>query len=269
MMPPEYYQQRLYAHRGAPAELPENTLESFQRALDIGVDAIETDVHMTADGHIILSHDPSALRMTGVTVRWSDISLTDTQRFDAGWGFIAADGSRPFSGQGNKVATFEAALVMFPDTVFNVDLKQHSPSMVGRMIALIGKHDAEHRVTLASFQLATLLKIRRQGYRGDTAMSQLEVAAFIATPLPVWKRLPYTASCVQVPVAAGPRWSGQANAWERGALRFDTRWFIDKCHAAGMRVDFWTINDQRECDRLLALGADGIMTDDPARVRRI
>jgi glycerophosphoryl diester phosphodiesterase len=246
---------RLYAHRGAPADAPENTLESFQRAIDIGVDAIETDVHMTQDGHVVICHDPSAKRMTGVDVRWQDISLVDAQRFDMGWGYVATDGSRPFSGQDVRIATLEEALQAFPTTLFNIDLKQNKPSMVKTVLELLRKHDAEQRVTLASFQAATLIEIRRRGYGGDTAMAQAEVAAFVATPLAIWRRLPFTARCAQVPVKAGP-------------LRLDSRWFIDKCHNVGMRVDFWTINDQAECERLFALGADGVMTDDPANVRR-
>ena len=57
--------RRLYAHRGASAELPENTMPAFERAVEIGVDALETDVHVTRDGRLVVSHDPTAARMTG------------------------------------------------------------------------------------------------------------------------------------------------------------------------------------------------------------
>ena len=56
----------VYAHRGASFELPENTLESFRLALDLGADAIETDAHMTRDGRIVLSHDATGERAAGV-----------------------------------------------------------------------------------------------------------------------------------------------------------------------------------------------------------
>ena len=58
--------RRLYAHRGASAERPENTMPAFERAIEVGVDAIETDVHLTRDGHLIVAHDETAARMTGV-----------------------------------------------------------------------------------------------------------------------------------------------------------------------------------------------------------
>ena len=67
---------RLYAHRGASAELPENTLPAFRRALEIpGVDALELDVHLTRDGHALVSHDEHASRMGGVDAHWRDLDL--------------------------------------------------------------------------------------------------------------------------------------------------------------------------------------------------
>ena len=56
--------RRLYAHRGASAEQPENTMPAFERAIEVGVDAIETDVHLTRDGHLIVSHDETAARQS-------------------------------------------------------------------------------------------------------------------------------------------------------------------------------------------------------------
>ncbi len=244
---------RLYAHRGASAEAPENTLPSFRRALEIGVDALELDVHMTRDGHPVVSHDPSAQRMAGVAARWKDVDLAQARAFDVGWGFVAPDGGRPFAGTGVKVTTFEELLVELPGVILNVDVKQASPSMVGPMLRLLRKHDAEHRVILASFQLRTLLEIRRRGYDGDTALSQPEVAALLCSPRALFARAPLTGGCAQIPTQVGP-------------ITLARRGFLDKCHALGMRVDFWTINDPAEARRLLDLGADGIMTDDPRAV---
>jgi len=244
---------RLYAHRGASAEAPENTLPSFRRALEIGVDALELDVHMTRDGHPIVSHDPTAQRMANVAARWKDLDLADARRLDLGWGFVAPDGGRPFAGQGIGVCTFEELLIELPEAVLNVDIKQTSPAMVPAMLRVLRKHKAEHRVTLASFELRTMLAVRRRGYDGDTALSQPEVAALLATPRALFARMPMTGGCAQLPTHVGP-------------IVLARRAFLAKCHALGMRVDFWTINDPAEARRLLDLGADGIMTDDPRAV---
>jgi glycerophosphoryl diester phosphodiesterase len=244
---------RLYAHRGASAELPENTLPAFERAVALGIRALELDVHLTRDGHPIVSHDPSALRMAGVDRAWRDLDLATAQALDVGRGFVAADGSRPHAGKAFRAPSLEELLRALPDVRLNIDVKQAAPPMVRPLLALLRRCKAEERVTLASFQQRTLLAIRRRGYAGETALGQAEVLALLALPARVLERLPFFGVAAQLPVSAGP-------------IRFDRRPFIDKCHALGIRVDFWTINDPDEARRLIALGADGIMTDDPARL---
>lgn len=250
---PHAHPRLLYAHRGAAVELPENTLAAFRRAVEIGVDAIETDVHMTRDGHVVISHDPSGERMANTTVRWCDVDLADARRLDLGWGHVAADGSRPHLGKGICIPTLEEAITEFPAMRWNVDLKQAAPSIVGPVLALLRRLRAEDRVTLASFRYRTLLAVRRAGYGGDTALSQPEVAALLVTPDAIWRRMPFQGTAAQIPVNAGP-------------VRLDRAKFIARCHKLGMRVDFWTINRPDDAARLLALGADGIMTDDPAAI---
>lgn len=243
----------LYAHRGATAELPENTMPAFRRALEIGVDALEMDAHLTRDGVPIISHDPSAWRMAGVKAQWKDVDLAVARTWDVGRGFVAPDGSRPFAGKSIRVPTLEEVLVELPGVRINVDLKQAVPSMVKPTLAIIRKLAAEDRVTLASFRWRTLIGVRRRGYGGDTALAQGEVAALLATPTRALRRMPYTGAAAQVPLKAGP-------------LSFARKGFIDKCHALGLRVDFWTVDDPATAQHLLALGADGIMTDDPAAI---
>lgn len=243
--------RRLYAHRGAAAELPENTLQSFQRAIQIGVDALEMDVQFTRDEELIVVHDESCARMTGVQRTWSQLDLAEARTLDIGWGYIAADGTRPFAGQGFHVSTFAEILDAFPDVHVNVDIKA---SPVDAVLALVRAKKAEERVTLASFRTGAAIAMRRKGYGGETALSQGEVISLISLPALLWRQLPFTGTAVQVPTHAG-------------ALRFDRPAFIAKCHSLGLRVDFWTIDDPAEAARLIALGADGIMTNDPAAIR--
>jgi glycerophosphoryl diester phosphodiesterase len=243
--------RRLYAHRGASAELPENTLPAFQRALELGCDALELDVHLTADGHLIVAHDDTAQRTTGAAVAWGALELAAAQRLDAGWGFVAPDGTRPFAGKQIYAPAFAEVLTTFGDVHLNVDLK--GERAVEIMLALLREHAAEERVTLASFATRTLVDVRRKKYRGETGLAQGEVAALLALPGLIWRQLPWTGSAVQVPTHQGP-------------LRFDRAPFIAKCHSVGLRVDYWVIDDAAEAARLLELGADGIMTNDPAKI---
>jgi glycerophosphoryl diester phosphodiesterase len=245
--------RRLYAHRGASAERPENTMPAFERAVELGVDALELDVQLTRDGHLIVAHDDTAQRMSATPVAWAELELAEVERIDAGWGFLAPDGTRPFAGTGIRVPTFDQVVEAFPRVRINVDIKSGDRA-IAAMLDAVERARATDRVTIASFHTGTMVALRRKGYAGETALSRGEVASLISMPALLWRQLPFTGTAAQVPVHQGP-------------LRFDRAPFIAKCHSLGLRVDFWVIDDPAEATRLLALGADGIMTNDPAAVR--
>src|SRR5437868_5623824 len=115
--------RRLYAHRGASAERPENTMPAFELAVEQGVDVLEMDVQLTRDGHLIVMHDEDGARTTAAPVVWGDIDLADALKLDAGWGFVAADGSRPFAGKDIRIPAFADVLAAFPRVRLNVDIK--------------------------------------------------------------------------------------------------------------------------------------------------
>src|SRR5512143_800237 len=119
-------------------------MAAFTRGMEIGVDALEMDVHLTRDRVFIVSHDDTASRMTGAPLAWRDLDLVDAQRLDAGWGFVAKDGSRPLAGHGIAVPTFESVLHELPDVHINVDLK--GEDSVQPMLELLKRLDAVERV---------------------------------------------------------------------------------------------------------------------------
>jgi glycerophosphoryl diester phosphodiesterase len=230
-------------------------MPAFERAVECGVDALEMDIHLTKDGHLIVAHDPDARRMAAAPLRWTELELADAQRLDVGWGFVAADGTRPFAGKGITVPRFDDVLDAFPDVRINVDIKDDARAIAPALAVITAKQAAD-RVTLASFQTSIAIAVRRAGYEGETALAQMEVASLLALPGVLWRSLPYTGTAAQVPVAGGP-------------VRFDRPAFIAKCHSIGLRVDYWVIDDPAEAKRLLDLGADGIMTNDPAAIRPV
>jgi glycerophosphoryl diester phosphodiesterase len=245
----------LLGHRGACAERPENTMASFERAVELGVDVLETDVHMTRDGAIVVSHDASARRMTGVGRAFAEVTAAEVRRWDAGWGFVDARGERPFAGCGMTVPLLADLLEAFPRMPLNVDIKQRRPSMVDALLELIDAHDAAERITLASFHSDVIRAVRARGYRGPTVLAQAEVMALLVTP-GVAARWLAPGDVVQIPTRVG-------------RLNLATRRMVNRCHALGLRVDYWTVNDPVEAAALLDLGADGLISDDPAALRAI
>ncbi len=247
------FPRRLYAHRGAAAEFPENTIPSFERAVEYGAHALEMDVHASSDGVIVVSHDADGQRMCRESPRIRDTSYNEIRQWDAGWGFVDAAGERPFVGCGYRVPPFAEVLERFPDRIINVDLKQHSPSIVGEILRVVREAGAEERVTIASFSQTTLLHVRLAHYPGITGMGPVELGAAVLAPACLIRPWPLRGLAAQIPVQI------------RG-IALATRRNIDKLHALGARVDFWTINKLQDAKTLLAMGADGIMTDDPKAI---
>jgi glycerophosphoryl diester phosphodiesterase len=232
-------------------ELPENTLEAFERAIELGADAIETDAHLTQDGHVVLSHDPRGARMCGVDVAIADASLAEVRAWDAGARFVsasAARATRPF-----RVPTLEEALGALPGVPFNVDAKSGHPQMVPRLLDAIARAKAEDRVLVASFDARTLRDVRARGYRGKTGLAQAEVLRLLALPRALLAFFPLQGAAAQIPYRAY-------------GIDLGTRAVIDKCHAVGLGVHYWTVNEAPLAERLLAAGADAIMTDDPRAI---
>ncbi len=242
----------LYAHRGASAELPENTIPAFLRALEVGATAIETDVHSTRDGHVVISHDPTGEGSAGVRRAIRDTPLSELRTWDVGSGPHVR---RPRAAKGERftIPTLEEALSAVPDVPFNVDIKQHDEATAREVVAAVRRAKSEARVLLTSFDARTVRRVRELGYAGPTGLGQAQVVRLWAMPEGLLRLFPLPGRAAQIPVHAGP-------------LRLDRRGFIDKAHRLGIQVHYWTINETAEAERLLALGADAIMTDDPAKI---
>ena len=116
---PEY----IYGHRGARALLPENTMPAFHKALEGGANALETDVHLTADGSVVVFHDSTGERIAGKPDAIADITLEQALEWDVGYQHVDASGQRPFLGQGFRMPLLQDLLEQFPDTRINIDIK--------------------------------------------------------------------------------------------------------------------------------------------------
>ena len=208
-------------------------MASFARALADGANALESDVHRTRDGHIVISHDPI---VQGLVIR--ETPLAELQQIDLGGG--------------ERMPLLLDVLAAFRDVPINIDLKQQG---IANDVAalLVDKREAE-RVLLALFHKSELAAVRAAGYPGPTGLAKNEVVRLVMLPWPLLKIWRLRGVRAQVPMRSG-------------RVRFDTTAFVERCHAVGVRVDYWTINDVDDARTLVALGADGIMSDDPARVR--
>ncbi len=244
----------VYAHRGARVELPENTMPAFRRALELGADALEIDCHMTKDGVVVVSHDETGKRMAGIDRTIREESCANVRDWDVARGFTAKAGAPAMDGATRfRVPELSEVLSELPAAFLNVDAKQQVPDMIPALLRVIRAHGATERVRLASFSGANLRRIRRLGYEGETSLGPHETALVRALPEALLRAVNLTGKRAQIPRKQGP-------------IALDTKGFIAKCHALGIGVDYWTINDPEDAMELSRRGADGIVTDDPRSI---
>lgn len=236
----------VYAHRGASAEHPENTMQAFERALEVGADILETDAHVTVDGEVVLSHDERGTRMANVPRAIADCTWEELRMWDVGWGFPGC------ANKGYRIPRLRELLTALPTARFNIDCKARNHRSVDRILEVIRRAGAEERVQISSFHSSNLRYVRRQGWRGGTGLGQTEAARLVLFPRSARLVRP-GGDIAQVPPHLGP-------------IRLDTKEFVARCHALRLRVDYWVVNDPAMAEKLVGLGADGIMTDDPAKI---
>lgn len=141
------------AHRGASGIAPENTLAAFRKAIEIGVDAVELDVHKTNDGKIIVCHDDSLDRTTNMTGFIRGLNFSEISKADAGSWF-----DKKFAGE--RIPTLEESLMLMRDDVITlVEVKDSDIS--ADVVSLIEKTDSVDRVVVISFHANVLSEIRK------------------------------------------------------------------------------------------------------------
>lgn len=243
-------QTLVYGHRGASARLPENTIEAFALAIEHGVDAIETDVHLTRDGVAVLAHDPSGRREAREKANVVESSLAQVKQWDVGrvWKERHPDESRVF-----RMPTLEEALQAFPNMRFNIDVKQNDGRAAMAIVETIDRLDAWKRVCVASFHDAMTEVVRQAAPQAETSLGQRGAQWLALAPQPLIGLRPLKAARAQMPTHAGP-------------LRFDTARFLKKAHGLGLALDIWVVNDPDKARALATLGVDGVMTDDPETI---
>ena len=225
------------AHRGGAGLAAENTLEAFARSYALGVRYLETDVRMSADGHLVAFHDSGLHRVTGTRGRVRDLELAHLTTL-------------PVQGGGAIVALADV-LASFPDACFTIDVKE--PRTIAPLAELLRETGSIRRVCIAGARGRWLDELRRlTSDQLTTALSFRELARLAARSAPSNA----AGSFAHVPLRLG-------------RMRVYTAEVVQRAHDIGVRVLVWTVNDSSTMHRLLDQGVDGIITDRPDVLREV
>lgn len=249
-----------YAHRGLALEHPENTLEAFEAALDSGACWIETDVNTTADGVVVIFHDETLERVTGVPGLIAEMTWDQLRQIE-------------FDG-GYRIPTLAEAFERFPRAKFNIDIKddgsaQHLPQVVVDA-------DAIERVRIASFseeRRARTLENLRQLAPQRSLRTSASVRAMYFFMIGSW--LP----CICYPVMRVlalrfiDRFDSMQVPRTYRLLGIDvpvvTPRMLRAAHWIGVTVQVWTIDEESEMRELIDMGVDGIVTNRVDRLQKV
>ena len=292
----------LIAHGGGNKEFPDNTLEAFYNAYSVDPRVMmETDVSITKDGVVILSHDVRLDRKTNVTGEIADWNYADliAQKVDFGYtndtksqklvegsalqkfttlegkhvtplDVPYPDGVAPRDEEVFLATTLEELITAFPENRINVEIKQEGEKgmeCMREILRLLEVHNAWDRVVLASFHndiYAEYQRLQKAGEVPETFMCSPglgNAALFYALQLLELDVFFTEDTCVLQ----------LPTDYDIASLTIDlaTEGLIDAAHDHNMAVHYWTINDKDEMRMLIGLGADGIMTDYPHRLAEV
>jgi glycerophosphoryl diester phosphodiesterase len=225
------------AHRGGAAIGPENTIEAGRASADLGVDALEFDLHETKDGRLVLMHDDTVDRTTSGQGRVADLTLAELQTLDAGGGA--------------KIPTLEEVLEAFPASRIVLEIKPDTAETAGKSCGIIQAAGAENRVLMGSFDDTTIKAFRAACPRVATSFSADEGRMFlILANLRLSRFWPMPAQAVLAPEEFEGRRVLDANV-------------INAARQRGLRLWVWTVNDPADMKRLVDARVGGLITDAP------
>ena len=234
------FQPVIFAHRGASAYAPENTLAAFELAVEQNADAIELDVKLSADGHAVVIHDPTLDRTTGSPGRVKDLPLAQLQVLGAGSFF-----SKKYSGE--KIPTLEEVFeAVGRRTFINVELTNYTTprdQLVETVCMLVKKFGLQKHVLFSSFFASNLSKA--QAYLPEVPRGLLAFNGWLGA----WAR------------SFGFNF-GRYQALHP-YLKDVTPQQVQRVHRLNRRIHVWTVNVAEDMRRLFHWGVDAIITDDP------
>jgi glycerophosphoryl diester phosphodiesterase len=239
------------AHRGASVQLPENTMAAFQRAAEMGADALELDVHLTADGQLAVIHDETVERTTDGSGAVASLTLAELQQLDAGYHFTDADGEFPQRGRGLRIPSFAEVLEWLPDGLgLVVEIKARAAAdavpdaLRGTPVREAG------RASVISFDEPAIDRVHELD-------SELATGYLLVPTQPFEPALRWAVEHGHVGV----------HPWE-GDLGMDPAPALAQALAYGRLVGCYVVNDPQRMQQLAAFGLWGFVTDVPDVARQ-
>lgn len=226
------------AHRGASKDAPENTIPAFEKAVEMKADFIELDVQETSDGAVVVTHDVNAKRVTGYNEFVWNMTLDEIKQLDAAHYFGGYENveiptlSEVFDAVGGKIK-------------FNIELKynRHTQNLAKSVADIITQYGLENDCVITSSKKEALKHMKE-------VMPDIPCGYILSVSIGKYYDLDY------------------ADFFSLD-LNYVTKKSLSNCHKVGKPVNAWTVNDTDSMEKMIALGVDSIITDEPLKARTV
>jgi len=271
------------AHRGGSAEGYENTIRSFQNALNSGTHMLELDVRLTKDKKVVVFHDQDLVRMAGIAAKISEFEYAKLPRLAQTVPIDTIPGSTftdlTWSEEDRRIPLLHQVLTQFPRVPMNIDIKDSSEELISQVAQLIKRFEREDITVWGSFDDQVCQKCYQAS--PETCLFFSAKRACVLILCSIFGLLPFipikeTHYEVFFPLALKRRFLKQGrplNFREKAFLWFGSTFLVWKpmishLRKRGIHVYYWVCNEEDEFRLCLSLGASGIMTDWPTKLKR-
>lgn len=230
----------LIGHRGANKEAPENTLKSFQKAIELGADYIEFDIHMTKDNEIVIMHDANTYRTTGKEGLIKEMTLSELKKLDCG--------------EGEKVPTLQELIDIAKDKI-GLQCEIKAEGLAKDLVKILGDESLIENTIISSFNHEELKIVQREEPKLKLAALEPTGTGWITDW--IFKKKIVDNAIQNNFFAIHPLYK---------LINAD---LIEYAHKNGLKVNAWTVDLKSAMKRLIDQGVDGIITNDIRKAKKV
>ncbi|MBD3211880.1 MAG: hypothetical protein GF311_04655 [Candidatus Lokiarchaeota archaeon] len=230
----------LIGHRGANKEAPENTLKSFQKAVDLGADYIEFDIHLSKDREIVIMHDENTYRTTGHQGIIKEMNLSELKALDCG--------------EGEQIPTLQELIGLAKNKI-RLQCEIKAEGLVGDLVKILKKEALIQSTIISSFNHGELIKVQQEEPKIKIAPLEPAGTGWLTDWIQKKKIIDN---------AAEKNYYGVHPLY-----KLVNKELIDYAHAKELKVNAWTVDSKRAMEKLIDQGIDGIITNDIKKAKKV